>query len=83
MVKDELFAIDQIERVYVQSTQSSFEVTIIVRDSDPIILDRLATIEKNVVDAFPWLAVDFDIIFRANRPLNDVVTPKGSLLFAR
>jgi hypothetical protein len=83
MVKDELFCIPEVERVFVNSDQSRFDVTVILPDSNPDVLDKVVSVEASVIKAFPWLEVDFDIIFRCGRTLNDVVSPHGSLLFAR
>jgi hypothetical protein len=83
MVKDELFAIPEVERVFVSSSQSVLDVTVIVPDNNPAVLDKVVSVEANLIDAFPWLDVDFDIIFRCGRSLNDVVLPQGSLLFSR
>lgn len=83
MVKDELFAIPEVERVFVNSVQSSLEVTVIIPDSNPAVLDRVVSVESDLINAFPWLEVDFDIVFRCGRPLNEVVSPRGTLLFAR
>jgi hypothetical protein len=84
MVKDELYAIPEVERVFVSSGPgNAFDVMVILPDNSSDVLDKVISVEGNVIKAFPWLEVDFDIIFRNGRALNDVVSPKGSLLFAR
>lgn len=83
MVMSELSPIPEVECVFVSSEQSSLLVTVIVPDSNPDVLDKVVSAESNVISAFPWLNVDFDVVFRCGRSLSDVVSPKGSLLFAR
>lgn len=83
MVNERLFAIPEVERVFIKSSKSTLDVTIIVPDSNPAVLDKLAAVELGVINTFPWIKVDFDIIFRSGRSLSDLVVPKGSLLFAR
>jgi hypothetical protein len=84
MVKDELFAIPEVERVFVSSGPPNvFDVMVIIPDNNSDVLDKIISVESDIIKAFPWLEVDFDIIVRSGRAWNEIVSPDGSLLFAR
>ena len=42
---------------------------------------RLAEIEGEIIDSFPWLDVDFDIVLRYGRDIRDLVHPNGFQIF--
>ncbi|HEX8817712.1 MAG TPA: hypothetical protein VF753_19635 [Terriglobales bacterium] len=84
MITKELSAIREVECAFIDSTgHSGILVTVILPNSDPSALDKVVNAESNVMNAFPWLNIDFEVVLRAERALHEVVSPKGSLLFAR
>lgn len=83
MVKDEMSAIPEVESAYIESDRQSLDITVIVADNNPTVLDKIIAVETSLTNTFPWLDIDVDIVFRCGRPLNELLSPKGSLLFAR
>lgn len=82
-MRDDLASVQQIEQVFVQTGASSWSVLLIVDKYDAKAEKKIIEVEGELIDAFPWLDVDFDVVYRDGRPLADVVSPKGFQLFAR
>lgn len=83
VLHEELFSVTEIQQVFVRNTKTSLDVLIALQHHDVALERRLAEIQGQLTDAFPWLNIDFDIVMLQGRPLSDVVTPKGFQLFAR
>ena len=83
LADDQLRKIHEVERVYVQGREGSLSFLIVVPDKNLAVQDRVYAVESEVIDAFPHSDIDFDVVFRCGRPLEDIVSPKGTLLFAR
>ncbi len=83
VLQEELLAVSEVEQVFVQYSKTSLAALIVVADHDPKLETKLAEIEGQISDSFPWLEVDFDVILLQGRQLTDVVSPKGFQLFAR
>lgn len=83
VLQEELSSIPDIQQVFVQASKTSLEVLIVVPHHDVQLERRLAEIQGEIADSFPWLNVDFDIVMLQGRQLTDVVSPKGFQLFAR
>lgn len=82
-LQEELSSVTEIEQVFVQTSQNSIAVLIAAPDHDVNLERRLAEIEGQLADSFPWLDIDFDIVLLQGRQLSDVVSPRGFQLFAR
>ncbi len=78
-----LLSVPEVEQAYAQSGDDSLRVLVILPDHDESVERRLAEIEGQMIDSFPWLDVDFDVVLRGNRQLSDVVDPKGFQIFTR
>jgi hypothetical protein len=83
MLQEELSSIPEVQQVFVQSSKTSLDVLIALPHHDVQLERRIAEIEGQIADSFPWLAVDFDVVLLQGRQLSDVVSPKGFQLFAR
>jgi hypothetical protein len=83
ILRDEFLAISEIQQVFVLSQDSSLSVLIMIHQHDLAVERRIAEIEGAMSDQFPWLAIDFDIVFLQGRNPADVVSPRGFQLFAR
>ena len=84
VLQEELSSVAEVQQVFVQqSSSNSLDVLIVVPDHDVELERRLAEIEGQIADSFPWLNLDFDIVLLQGRQLSDVVSPKGFQLFAR
>ena len=80
---EQLSAIESVRQAFVQTTQDSLVALIVLDEYDAETERRLVDIEGKLIDACPWLDIDFDVLFLGDRQLSDVVSPKGTLLFAR
>lgn len=80
---EELFSVPSIQQVFVQASKTTLDVLIALPQHDMELERRLAEIQGRLMDFFPWLAIDFDIVLLEGRHLSDVVSPKGFQLFAR
>jgi hypothetical protein len=83
VIQDELGAIPEVAQVSVQTSQTTISLLIVIPDHDLVLEKRLAELEGQLSDSFPWLEIDFDIVWLQGRELAEVVSPKGFQLFAR
>jgi hypothetical protein len=84
LADDQLRKIGEVERVYVQGREgSALSFLIVVPDKNMSVQERVFEVESEIIDAFPHSEIDFDVIFRCGRPLENIISPKGSLLFSR
>lgn len=83
VLHEELLSVSEIQQVFVRNTKTSLDVLIALPHHDVALERKLAHIQGELTDAFPWLNIDFDIVLLQGRSLSDVVTPKGFQLFAR
>jgi hypothetical protein len=77
VLKDDLAQIPQVKQVFVKSDRQSSCVLIILDDYDRRAERKIVEVEASFVDAYPWLDIDFDVVYLRGRPLADVVSPKG------
>lgn len=79
-----LKAVPEIEAAWAQTDAAYLRAIIAIAHHEQSVEHRLSEIEGHIIDNFPWLDVDFDVVILNGRDVNDVVSPKrGSLLFAR
>ena len=64
MAKSLLVAIPQIEQAYAESSPNGLSVLIVVPDKNEDVQNKIFEAEAELIDAFPSLAVDFDVVFR-------------------
>lgn len=83
VLQAELSAIPRIEQAFAQRDANSLVVLVILDTYDRKVEADIIEIEGHLIDDFPWLDIDFDVVFRCGRDLADVVSPKGFQLFAR
>jgi hypothetical protein len=77
MVKDLLASIPEIEQAYAASDRDSLSVVIVIPDKSRDVQRRIFKAEGELIDTFPSLDVDFDVVFRCGRELSDVISPRG------
>jgi hypothetical protein len=82
MIRDCLFSIEGVQRVFVDGDNGAYSVLVVVPDKNPEIQNGLFEKEVEIVNAFPVADFDFDVIFLCGRQLKDVVSPSGTELFA-
>jgi hypothetical protein len=83
ILRDELIAIPEVQQVFIQSEDSYLGVLIMIPHHDSAVEKTIAEIEGAMSDQFPWLTIDFDIVFLQGRNSADVVSSRGFQLFAR
>jgi hypothetical protein len=83
VLHEELCSVPEVQQVFVQSSKTSLDVLIVLPHHDVQLERRIAEIEGQIVESFPWLNVDFDVVLLQGRQLSDIATPKGFQLFAR
>jgi hypothetical protein len=77
MARDLLSAIPEIEQAYAVSSRDSLSVLIVIPDKNESVQAKIFKAEADLIDTFRSLDVDFDVVFRCNRELRDIVTPRG------
>ena len=83
MIRDCLFSIAGVQRVFVNSENGMYSILVVVHDkNDPNVQSGLYEKEAEIVNAFPAADFDFDVVFLCGRHLKDVVSPSGTELFA-
>jgi hypothetical protein len=77
VLKEDLAQISGITHVFVQTEQNSLCVLIILDEYDRKIERKIIDVESSIIEAYPWLDIDFDLVYLQGRALADVVSPKG------
>jgi hypothetical protein len=77
ILKDDLAHVPQVKQVFAQSDAQSLSVLIILDEYDRVAERKIIQIEAALVDAYPWIDIDFDVVYLCGRLLTDVVSPKG------
>lgn len=78
-----LHEIPEIEQVYVLAREHALSVLEVVDQPDHAVERRIFRREAEIINALPGIAVSFELVFRCGRPLGQVITPRGNLLFSR
>ena len=84
VIRDAFSSLAGIEQVFVcQEGDARLSVLIVVNeknyDSKKQIFDR----EAEIIDVLAGIQVSFDVLVRDNRPLRQLISPRGNLLFSR
>ncbi|PYV67957.1 MAG: hypothetical protein DMG96_37775 [Acidobacteria bacterium] len=77
MVRDLLAAIPEVEQAYAESSRDSLSVLVVVPDKNEDVQSKIFKAEAELIDAFPSLDIDFDVVFRCDREFRDIVSPSG------
>lgn len=84
VVRNAFRDVAEIEQVYLSNDGDRGLVALIVVDvKDYPVLRRIFDLETNVINSLPGTPINFDVVIRDGRPLGDVVSPRGRLLFQR
>jgi hypothetical protein len=84
VVRTAFLDVAEIEQVYLSNDGDRGLVALIVVDvKDYPVLRRIFDLEKNIINSLPGTPINFDVVIRDGRPLGDVVSPRGRLLFQR
>lgn len=81
----ELSLVPQVEAVYVIRVGSAKElkVTSVTNERDADVRSKVYAREQAIIDAYPNLNFDFNVIARRNRDLDEVFNQTGILAFKR
>jgi hypothetical protein len=77
ILRDDFAKVPQVKQVFVQQERHSLSVLIILDEYDRKAEKKILQIEADFIDAYPWLDIDFDLVYLNGRALADVVSPKG------
>ena len=84
VVRDALFAIARVEQVFVSSsTDGGISVLTVVGDRDYAVQKQIFRTEAEIIHSLPGIEVGFELVIRDGRPLDQLISPRGTLLFAR
>lgn len=83
ILRDDLLGVPQVRQVFAQADSKHLAALIVLDEYDRVAEKKILKIEADLIDAFPWFDVDFDVVYLGGRPVAEVVSPKGFQLFAR
>jgi hypothetical protein len=78
-----LTQVPEVEEIFAEQEGRVCSVMIVVPRHDEAVLEKIFAVELEVVDNSPDLEYDFTVISRDGRPLADLVTPAGELMFSK
>jgi hypothetical protein len=83
-IRDALYAIPEIEQAFVYiDFEQSIAVLTVMADKDYDTQNRIFEAEQEIIEHLPGIKVTFKLVVRCGRPLGELVSPKGNLLFSR
>lgn len=82
MIRNSLFSIKGVERVFINNDRSRYGVLIVLPEMNRDIERQVFAREQEIITAFPDSDFDFDIVFLCGRELRDIISPKGKEVFA-
>lgn len=82
-MRDALLSIPEIEQVYVRPGRGRVDLLVVLPDANPEVQRALSRAELQIIESYPGTEFEFDAVFRCGRPLRDIATPSGTLLFTR
>ena len=84
VVRDFLFALPEVEQVYIWPTADNrITVLTVIGDRDYVAQKKIFRAEAEIINALPGVEIGFDLVIREGRPFSELVSPRGTLLFAR
>lgn len=83
VIRDVLRELNEVEQVFVYRENDCLSVLAVMDQKNHDAMRRLFAKEAEIVAALTGMQVNFDLVLRCGRPLSEVVSPRGTLLFAR
>lgn len=83
MIRDSIFAVEGVERLFVEHAQNCYSVLIVLPDKNREVEYEVFAREQEIINTFPESNFDFDMVFLGGRNLQDIISPRGRELFAR
>ena len=81
--RDIFHQIPAVEQVFVDARGTCVDIVTVLDQNDPGDLKKLFAAEAQIIDSLPDFQLSFDVILRMGRPLGEIISPKGNLLFSR
>ena len=78
-----LSQVQEVDNIFVEQEGHVCSVTIVIPRRDATVLEKIFALELEVMDRAPDLEFDFTVISRDGRPLSELVTPAGGLMFSK
>jgi len=78
LIREQLYSIPSVEDVFFSIEDSDVDVWVVIPERDVAVLDQLADIEWGLLEMFvsgehPVFLIDFHIIYRCGRNIDDLV----------
>ena len=84
VVRNVFLDVAEIEQVFLSNDgDRGFVVLLVMNSKDYSVLHRIFDLETKIIDSLPGTPINFDVVIRDGRPLGDVVSPRGRMLFQR
>ena len=82
LIKEELYSISSVEDIFVSIEDSNVDVWVVIPERDLAVLDQLADIEWALLEMFvsgehPVFLIDFHIIYRCGRNVEDLAPTRA------
>jgi hypothetical protein len=78
-----LSRVPEVEKIFAEQEGQLCSVMIVIPRHDDAVLEKIFAVELEVMDSSPDLDFDFTVISRDERPLGELVTPSGELMFSK
>lgn len=78
-----LTQVPEVEKIFAEQAGQVCSVMIVIPRHDEAVLEKIFAVELDVVDNSPDLDFDFTVISQDGRPLGELVTPTGELMFSK
>jgi len=83
-IRDALYEIPEIEQAFVYvDGERSFALLTVMADKNDEAETRIYDAEREIIESLPGFRVTFKLVVRCGRPLGELISPKGNLLFSR
>lgn len=84
VVREGFEDISAIEEVFLSNDGDRGLAALIVIDKkDYAVMSQIFEVENNIINALTGTPINFDVVIRDGRPLGEIVSPRGRLLFQR
>jgi hypothetical protein len=84
VVKEALSGLPEVEQVYIWATDNDrITVLIVIGDRNYPAQKQIFRAEAEIIHALPGVEIGFDLVIRDGRPLQELISPRGTLLFTR
>src|SRR5579872_3605338 len=80
-IREGLAELREIEQAFLCPQDRRIGVLVVINEKDYDAMSRIFEREREIVEALPGIDVNFELIIRNGRPLQEIVQPRGTLLF--